>query len=99
MARLLFHLILDNAYKVFRIRLDIRGVRSTATRRAETIVKSGYADETAVYLKNYREIPKVLENFEAFKNISGLAINKNMSIVVQLGKQTNWHRITPSVLR
>ena len=69
------------------MRLDIYGVRITATGRAETIAVSGYADDIAVYLTRYRENPKVLEIFEAFKNVPGLTINKNKSIVVQVGNQ------------
>ena len=88
MAHLLFILSLDSAYKVFRMRSDIHGVRIASPGREETIVISGYADDTAVYLAHYREIPKVLEIFGAFQNVSGLAINKNKSIVVQLGSQT-----------
>ena len=70
------------------MRLDIYGVRITATGRAETIAVSGYADDATVYLTHNRKIPKVLEIFKAFKNVSGLAINKNKLIVVQLGNQT-----------
>ena len=88
MVPLLFILALDSAYKVFRMRLDIHGVRITGTGREETTAVSDYADDTAVYLTHYRQIPKVLETFEAFKNVSELAIDKNKSIFVQLRNQT-----------
>ena len=87
-APLLFILALDSAFKVFRMRLNFHGVRITAPGRAETIAVSGYADDATVYLTHNRKIPKVLEIFKAFKNVSGLDINTNKSIVVQLGNQT-----------
>ena len=55
--------------------------------RAETITISGYADDAAVYRTHFLLIPQVLMIFKAFENVSGLAINKNKSIIVQLGNQ------------
>ena len=81
LAPLLFILVLDSAYKVFRMRLDIHGVRLAASGRAEAIAISGYVDDTAVYLTHYLLIPQVLENFAAFQNVSGLAVNKNKSTI------------------
>ncbi|GAB9477717.1 reverse transcriptase, partial [Globisporangium polare] len=56
-----------------------------AAGRSEAITVSGYADDTAVYLRERSHIPKVLEILDAFGKVSGLEINKAKSIMVELG--------------
>ncbi|GAB9477722.1 unnamed protein product, partial [Globisporangium polare] len=51
LAPLLFILALDTLYKVIRARPDIDGIQLQAAGRSEAITVSGYADDTAVYLR------------------------------------------------
>lgn len=49
---------------------------------------SGYADDTALYLRSSKEIPEVLRILEEFGIASGLKVNLTKSVVVPLRKGT-----------
>ena len=86
MAPLLFILALDSAYKVFRVREDINGITLHAADHVEPVTVSGYADDTAIYLRHRGDLPNFLRFCEAFKSVSGRSINKAKFLVVVLGR-------------
>lgn len=51
---------------------------------------SGYADDTALYLRDNNELPVALGIMDSFIKVSGLKINVARSLCVPLGKKADW---------
>ncbi|KAI9910159.1 hypothetical protein PsorP6_010492 [Peronosclerospora sorghi] len=71
-------------YKAINARNDVAGIVLCVSGRSEKITVSVYADDTAVYLRESGDIPRVLETLYFFAQVSGLAINHAKSIVAVL---------------
>ena len=66
MAPLLYILALDGLYRVNRARSDIDGMVLQSCDLSEDITVSGYADDTAIYLRGSDGIPQILTILENF---------------------------------
>ena len=84
LAPLLFILALDSVYRVLHAREDIRGVPISTGGRATEFKVSGYADDTAVYLRDRSSVTPVVAILEEFAHVSGLRTNRSKSMVIEL---------------
>ncbi|KAI9908728.1 hypothetical protein PsorP6_004718 [Peronosclerospora sorghi] len=98
MAPLLFILALDSLYKVINARNKIDGIVLRAGGGSEKITVFSYADDTAVYLRESGDIPRVLEILDGFAQVSDLAINHVKSIVAVIGPRDPDRTFLTSVL-
>ena len=84
LAPLLFILALDSLYRVIKERVDIRGVPLSSGRRTTDVKISGYADDTAVYLRDRLTVLSDVTILDGFAAGSGLQTNRAKSIIVEL---------------
>ena len=63
---------------------DIRGVPLKYGRRITDVKISGYADDTAVYLRDRSAILSVVTILDDFAAVSGLQTNRVKSIIIEL---------------
>ena len=85
MAPLLLFLRLISLCKVIRACPDIEGIFLRSGEHAETISVSGYAEDTALHLREGNHIPTDLDILDTFSRVYGLTTNRNKSIVSVLG--------------
>ena len=81
---LLFILALDSVYRVLQAREDIQVVPITSGGRKTELKVSGYADTTAVYLRDRSAIMPVIAILDDFARLSSLWTNRAKSMVLEL---------------
>ena len=99
LAPLLFILALDNVYRVLQESTDIRGVLIKSGDKSTEIKVSGYADDTAFYLRDHSLIKYVLSILDELAGVSGLTTNMSKSMVLRLHSRDYIYRWTHEVLR
>jgi hypothetical protein len=97
LAPLLFIIALDVLYRVVETMPDIGGIPLVCG-SSTTIRISGYADDTALYLADADDIPKILEVIRDYGSVSGLQVNLKKSVGVMMstrshGVETNGYGI------
>ena len=63
------------------------GVTLSSHGRTVEFVVSGYADDTAVYLRKRSAVKQVVDILEGFGSVSGLLTNRAKSIVIELDRR------------
>ena len=84
LAPLLFILALDSVYRVIQERVEARGVPLISDGRTNEIKVSGYADGTAVYLRDRTAVKLVVYILEEFASGLGLETNRAKSMIIEL---------------
>lgn len=86
LAPLLFILAMDTLYRRVEARKDIAGlIVPTSAGGADTRI-AGYADDTALHVRDCAMIPAALEEVGRFGTASGLRANVSKSVVLPLGE-------------
>lgn len=88
LAPLLFIIIRDCTYTVFRLLDVIHKVPIRLSDREDTIAVFDYADDTAVYFRRRSDITKAIAPFQTYKGVAGIALNKSKFIVVVIEHNT-----------
>ena len=84
LAPLLFILALDSVYRVIQERGEIRGAPLTSGGKTTDVKISGYADDTAVYLRDQPAVLSVVTILDDFAAVSGLQTNRAKSIIIAI---------------
>jgi hypothetical protein len=97
LAPLLFIIALDVLYRVVETMPDIGGIPLVCG-SSTTIRISGYTDDTALYLADADDIPKILEVIRDYGSVSGLQVNLKKPVGVMMstrshGVETNGYGI------
>ena len=75
---------MDSVYRVIQERSDIRGIPLTSGGRTADAKISGYADDTAVYLRDRSAFLSVVMILDDFAAVSGLQTNRIKYIIIEL---------------
>lgn len=84
LASLLFVLLLNQLYRMVLQHPQLLGLATKAGATHKQLSIAGYADDTALYLKNVSEIPVALALLRSFGDMSGLRVNVSKSVGVAL---------------
>ena len=98
LAPLIFIIALDIVYRVLQAREDIGGLLIASGRRTTELKVSGYADDTAVYLRDWSAFLPVIAILDDFASVSGLWINRAKSIVLEMDPRGSVHPVSACCL-
>ncbi|GMG15426.1 unnamed protein product [Phytophthora fragariaefolia] len=99
LAPMLIILALDPLYRRLDGFMGIRGVVIQSAAGNFELRVSGYADDTAAFIRHPEDIPQLMRILEMFGRASGLQINSGKTIVIALHhKGTQPHMILPEPL-